>query len=114
VAERRTRRSFIRDLGAGAAVLPFVLNLPSLGCANQERRKQRLVVMFSPNGVIPSTFFPDDLGELSTFKESLTPLEPFRHRTLVLNGICDKIVGHGDARDRLPADGDRALSRDHL
>ncbi len=94
------RRSFIGDLGIGAAALPFVLNLPSLGFANQERRKQRLVVLFSPNGVIPSTFFPDNMGELTSFKESLAPLEPFRNRTLVLNGICDKIVGHGDAHLR--------------
>jgi hypothetical protein len=56
--------------------------------------------MFSPNGVIPSSFFPDYEGTLTTFKESLTPLEPFRERTLVLNGICDKIVGHGDAHLR--------------
>ena len=40
------------------------------------------------------------MGELTSFKESLTPLEPFRDRTLVLNGICDKIVGHGDAHLR--------------
>ena len=47
------RREFLRDLGIGAAALPFLLNLPSLGFANQARRKQRLVVMFSPNGVVP-------------------------------------------------------------
>ena len=50
------RREFIRDLGISAAAFPFILNLPSLGFANQQRRKQRLVVMFSPNGVIPSAF----------------------------------------------------------
>jgi hypothetical protein len=100
VAQRRSRRTFIRDLGIGAAALPLVLNLPSLGFADQERRKRRLVVIFTPNGVIPSTFFPDDNGELTRFKESLSPLEPFRQRTLVLNGICDKIVGHGDAHLR--------------
>ena len=53
MAHRSNRRELIRDLGIGAAVLPFVLNLPSLGFANQQRRKQRLVVMFSPNGVVP-------------------------------------------------------------
>ena len=45
-----TRRDFLRDLGLSAAALPFVLNLPSLGFANQTVRKQRLVIMFSPNG----------------------------------------------------------------
>ena len=92
----RSRREFVRDLGLGAAALPFVLNLPGLGFANQARRKQRLVVIFSPNGVVPSTFWPDEEGENFTFNESLKPLEPFKSRTLTLKGICDKIRGDGD------------------
>ena len=35
----RTRRDFLRDLGIGAAALPFVLNLPSLGLAAKRRGK---------------------------------------------------------------------------
>ena len=31
----RTRREFVRDLGVSAAAVPFLLNLPSLGFANQ-------------------------------------------------------------------------------
>jgi hypothetical protein len=90
------RREFIRRMGLSAAAFPFVLNLPSLGFANQERRKQRLVVMFSPNGVIPSAFWPDEEGDSFTFKEILKPLEAFRNRTLVLHGVCDKVRGDGD------------------
>jgi hypothetical protein len=96
VSRIHTRRGFIRDLGIGAAAVPFILNLPSLGFANQSRRKQRLVVMFSPNGVIPSAFWPDEQGESFTLKESLTPLEPFKDRTLILHGVCDKVRGDGD------------------
>jgi hypothetical protein len=96
MAQRRSRREFIRDLGIGAAALPFVLNLPSLGFANQERRKQRLIIMFSPDGVIPSAFWPDEEGESFELKESLTPLEPFKDRTLTLHGVCDRIRGDGD------------------
>jgi hypothetical protein len=92
----RSRREFIRDLGIGAAAVPFLLNLPSLGFANQERRKQRLVVMFSPDGVVPKTFWPDEEGESFALKESLKPLEPLRDRTLILHGVCDKIRGDGD------------------
>jgi hypothetical protein len=96
VAERKSRREFLRDLGVGAAALPFVLNLPSLGFANQQRRKQRLVVLFSPDGVIPNTFWPDEEGPAFKLKESLSPLEPLRNRTLILNGVCDKVRGDGD------------------
>ena len=36
-----SRRDFLRRLGLSAAAVPFVLNLPSLGFANSQRRKQR-------------------------------------------------------------------------
>ena len=52
--------------------------------------------MFSPNGVIPSTFWPDEEGAKFTLKESLKPLEPFKDRTLILHGVCDKVRGDGD------------------
>ena len=58
----QTRRDFFRTLGLSAAAMPFVLNLPSLGFANQAKRKQRLVIMFSPNGVVPWNFWPDETG----------------------------------------------------
>ncbi|MGE0760739.1 MAG: DUF1552 domain-containing protein, partial [Pirellulaceae bacterium] len=92
----RSRRQFIRDLGISTAITPFLLNLSSLGFANQQLRKQRLVVMFSPNGVVPTAFWPDETGSEFSFKECLTPLEPFRDRTLVLHGVCDKVRGDGD------------------
>ncbi|WP_406697404.1 DUF1552 domain-containing protein [Singulisphaera sp. Ch08] len=100
MAQRSTRREFIRDLGIGAASLPFILNLPSLGFANQQKRKQRLVILFSPNGIVPSTFWPDEAGESFAFKESLAPLEAFRKQTLILRGVCDKVRGDGDSHMR--------------
>jgi len=96
MAYRASRREFLRDLGLSAGSLPFVLNLPSLGFANQAARKQRLVIMFSPNGIVPKTFWPDEEGAQFTLKESLTPLEPFKERTLILKGVCDKVRGDGD------------------
>jgi hypothetical protein len=96
VSQPNTRRRFIRDLGLGAAAFPFIMNLPSLGFANQGQRKKRLVVIFSPNGVVPKTFWPDEEGDKFTFKESLSPLEPFKDRTLILHGVCDKVRGDGD------------------
>jgi len=92
----RTRREFLRDLGMSAAALPFVCNLPSLGFANSVGRKQRLVVVFSPNGIVPTNFWPDEEGEQFTLKEILSPLEELKARTLVLKGVCDKVRGDGD------------------
>ncbi len=54
---RNTRREFLRSLGLSAAALPFLTNLPGLAAApDAGRRKQRLVILFSPDGVVPSTF----------------------------------------------------------
>ena len=83
MAQRSNRREFIRDMGIGAAAIPFILNLPSLGFANQGVRKQRLVIMFSPNGVVPSAFWPDEEGSSFQLKESLKPLEPFQPEPFV-------------------------------
>jgi hypothetical protein len=98
----RTRRDFLRTLGIGAAVAPFIGNLPGLAFDNQQRRKQRLVVMFSPNGVVPNTFWPDHDGNLAdmTFKESLSPLESLKDRVLTLHGVCDRVRGDGDSHMR--------------
>ncbi len=100
MTNNQTRREFIQRLGIGAAALPFVLNLPSLGLANTLGRKQRLVIMFSPNGVVPSTFWPDEEGASFKLKEILKPLETFRDRILTLHGVCDKVRGDGDSHMR--------------
>ncbi|MBC8140205.1 MAG: DUF1552 domain-containing protein [Armatimonadetes bacterium] len=97
---RNTRREFIQNLGVSAAVLPFLSNLPCFAAPNRSARKQRLVIIFSPDGIVPSTFWPDTEGKIVSFKESLTPLDPFRERTLLLNGVCDRIRGDGDGHMR--------------
>ncbi|HVR87581.1 MAG TPA: DUF1552 domain-containing protein [Planctomycetota bacterium] len=96
-----SRREFLRDLGVGAAAAPFLTQLPSLGFARDTGpAKQRLIIMFSPNGVIPQNFWPDTEGEDFTLKESLTPLEPFKKQMLTLHGVCDKVRGDGDSHMR--------------
>ncbi|HEY2587252.1 MAG TPA: DUF1552 domain-containing protein, partial [Tepidisphaeraceae bacterium] len=92
----RSRRQFIRDLGLSAAAIPFVLNLPGMAFANQQKRKQRIVFLFSPNGVVRKNFWPDEVGSEFTLKEILAPLKPWQDNLLVLNGVCDKVRGDGD------------------
>lgn len=96
MVQTSTRREFLRQLGMSAAAFPFICNLPSLGFENSQSRKQRLIILFSPNGVVRKNFWPDEAGALTDFKEILAPLAPFRDRTLVLNGVCDKVRGDGD------------------
>ncbi|HEX7859097.1 MAG TPA: DUF1552 domain-containing protein [Verrucomicrobiae bacterium] len=94
------RREFLRNLGVSTAVLPFITGLPSLASNTSAKRKQRLVIMFSPNGIVPDKFWPDELGEEFTLKPILKPLEPFKKQLLVLKGISNKVRGDGDGHMR--------------
>ena len=95
-----TRRDFVRDLGLSAAALPFVWNLPSCQSGRRAARKQRLVIMFSPNGIVPNAFWPDETGDRFALKPILQPLEPFQDRLLVLRGVLNKVRGDGDSHMR--------------
>lgn len=98
-----SRREFLRRLNLSAAALPFVLNLPSLAVgapAAAAKRKQRLVVMFSPNGVVPTNFWPTETGENFQLTPILEPLAPFKKQLLTLHGVNDMIRGDGDSHMR--------------
>jgi hypothetical protein len=95
-----TRRQFLRDAGVSAAVLPLVMGLPSLGLAKTTARKQRVIIMFSPNGIVPPAFWPEEQGEEFTLKRILEPLEPFKKQTLILKGISNRVRGDGDSHMR--------------
>jgi len=90
------RRRFIKQMGLSAASLPFLVGLPSLGLGSPARPRQRLVIVFSPNGTIPSAFWPDETGKDFKLKEIMSPLEPFKQRMLVLHGLSNKVRGDGD------------------
>lgn len=92
-----TRREFLKHLGISAASVPFLTGLPSLALAESlAKPKQRLIILFSPDGVVPTTFWPDEVGTEFSLKQSLKPLEPFKNKTLILNGVCDRVRGDGD------------------
>src|SRR5258708_13128252 len=90
------RRQFIKQLGISTASLPFLLGLPSLGLASPARPRQRLIIMFSPNGTIPTEYWPEETGADFQLKEILSPLEAFKKRMLVLHGLSNKVRGDGD------------------
>ncbi|MEN9671941.1 MAG: hypothetical protein RL553_206 [Planctomycetota bacterium] len=90
------RRSFIKNAGISAAAFPFLGNIDALALPGKGAPKQRMVIFFSPNGVVPESFWPNEDGENFLLKEILSPLEPFKKQTVVINGVCDKVRGDGD------------------
>ena len=106
---RLSRRDLLRTLGVGAGVLPFLGNLPSLAAAAGAPEKRRLVVVFSPDGVVKKNFWPAIPGPFLTpgpvrvpaeLPPILQPFEPFRDRLLTLQGVHDKVGGDGDRHMR--------------
>lgn len=98
-----SRREFLAQAGVSAAAAQFAFHLPSLAWAADDGgkpRKQRLVFVFSPNGVIPKHFWPDALGADFELKRILAPLEEFKTRTMTLRGLDNKIKGDGDGHMR--------------
>ena len=80
-----TRREFLQRLGVSSASLPYLMRLPGLGeAAPAKRPRQRLIVMFSPNGTIQKNYWPDQAGADFALKPILKPLESFRDKMLVL------------------------------
>ncbi len=97
----RNRRQFARELGLSAAAFPLIAGLPSLaGAAQEQPRKQRLIVMFSPNGTVPNDFWPDKEGEDFELKAIMKPLTAYKDQMLVLRGLCDRVRGDGDSHMR--------------
>lgn len=96
-----TRRDFIKRLGLASSALPFLSNLQACASPKAEAtRKQRLVVLFSPNGTVPWDFWPDKTGSDFEIKPILKPMADFKDRMLIMKGISDKLKGDGDRHMR--------------
>jgi len=100
MSNRLTRRDALKTIGYSAAMLPFVA--PSLARAKTANAApiQRLVIMFSPNGTVPTEFWPDTQGKDFELKKILEPLAPFKESMLVTHGIHNKVRGDGDSHMR--------------
>ncbi len=96
-----SRREFLLKTGVSAAAANFMLSLPSLGWASTlKQRKQRLVFIFSPNGIIPDHFWPEKTGTDFELKRILAPLSDFKSQLMTLHGVCNHIKGDGDGHMR--------------
>jgi hypothetical protein len=91
-----SRRDLLRRLGVGSAVLPFLGNLPSLAAAPTPP-KRRLVIVFSPDGVVKKNFWPA-AGPLADrdLPRILAPFDQFKDRLLTLKGVNNSVRGDGD------------------
>lgn len=95
------RRDFLAKTGVSAAAAQLAMNLPSFAQAGENAgRKQRVIFVFSPNGVIPQHFWPEQADESFEFTRILEPLRDFRSQLLTMHGVCNQIRGDGDGHMR--------------
>ena len=94
-----SRRRFLRNMGLSAAAANLAVGLPSFASTTAPPKK-RLIIVFSPNGVIPDHFWPTVNDDTLELKRILSPLEPFREQTVTLHGLHNQIKGDGDGHMR--------------
>lgn len=116
-----SRRNILKSLGIAPTALPFLGNLSSVTAnTNTEgKTKQRLVIVFTPDGVVKENFWPERPGlfnsdpstaQISTAQTSTTqegvlpsilaPFELIKDKLLLIKGVDNKIRGDGDGHMR--------------
>ena len=98
------RRDFLRlattALSTSYVSSAFIPGLSSLNPVLASNTPKRLVIVFSPNGMVADGFWPEQEGADYELTPVLKPLESFREQMLVVHGICNLIRGDGDSHMR--------------
>ncbi len=86
------RRTFLRGAGATLALPLLDSMVPALSALTRTagRPVRRLGFFYVPNGADMETWTPVGEGADFAFSPTLSPLEPFRHQTLVMSGLAQE------------------------
>ena len=93
--KRISRRHVLRGAGGAALALPFleIMGRPNRALAQAvpgytaAGLPKRFIVWFTPNGTIPDAWLPSGGETDFTFSRILKPLEPFRDKLLIVDGV---------------------------
>jgi hypothetical protein len=111
-----SRRTFLRGMGACIALPAFEAFMPRALAAGTAARNiattatgapLRMAFLYFPNGAIPDQWNPVGTGKDFTFGNTLTSLEPLRHRVQVISGLehLNADPGNDGAGDHARANG---------
>lgn len=81
------RRSLLAALGLGVGGLPLVSSFQRLAQAAGEPAPKRLITFYVSSGCAKAYFWPEAPGTNFDLKTSLAPLEPFKSRMTVIQGL---------------------------
>lgn len=82
-AALRSRRTFLKSVGATAATLPFLRALPSYA----QDAQPKLITVFSGNGRVRHLWGANAAPGPFTLKQNLAPLQPYAQHILLPNGL---------------------------
>jgi hypothetical protein len=90
-----TRRHFLRAAGGAAVALPLLSSLRAGAAA--EAFPKRLLLMYTPNGVIPDAWWPTNVASETAFdlNDIHAPLAPFKARLNFLGGVDLTVTNAG-------------------
>src|SRR6185436_14753552 len=89
------RRTFLRGAGGVAIGLPF-LEIMNPRHARAALAPKRFVVFNTSSGTIPNAWLPPSGGETDfTLGRILSPLQPFRDKLVLLDGLDNKAAQAG-------------------
>jgi hypothetical protein len=97
---RASRRTFLRGLGMGGALAPF---LPLLNASGAEERPLRLILWFTPHGTLHDQWQPSGTETNFDFSPILKPLERHRDKLTILDGLDIQADGVGAPHTKGPA-----------
>ncbi len=98
-----SRRTFLRGLGASVALPYLDAMTPVFGAPAAP--VTRVAFVYTANGIIMEDWTPAETGSGFVFPRTLTPIQSFRDRTLVVSGLAHR---NGEALGDGPGDHARA------
>jgi hypothetical protein len=81
------RRKFLTSVGGGATALALSRSLDGLAVAAAAGPVKRLIVFFVSSGCAANYFWPDTPGTNFDLKVSLAPLEPYKPKMTIIQGL---------------------------
>jgi hypothetical protein len=95
LSRRLGRRQILAGLGGITLTLPLLRSLEA--GAEQPRPPKRLLLMYTPNGVIPEGWWPTNVTSETSFELGPVhqPLLPFRDRLTLLSGVDLTVTNAG-------------------
>lgn len=98
MAKEISRRTLLKTMGGAALTLPF-LELTSGRAYAQAGAPQRLVVFQHPMGMVMDAWRPQGGERDFVLHDILAPLEPYRDRLNIIDGVSNKVAPLNELSD---------------